>query len=213
MSFERDSEARRLEPVRPATPLARKLVRYIVGFGVGVGVGMAPYLGLLNVPLFRPLLSLIPDSIQNTVIPLSAALMGTVAVVVQWYAGEQVSRRWLRKLFARTLITAVLTFILLTIIHGLVVVTLPIGNDQSLSFVVGFRRPIKPPCTAEVSDERCVKLVTTDPAEIAGFWGDSQVRLARLSLIFSYLLFTGSFGTLVGLVILKEGVQRRVRGV
>jgi hypothetical protein len=90
--------------IQPATPLARKFVRYLVGFGVGVGVGLAPYLGIVKVPLFRSLLSLIPDSIQDTVIPLSAALMGTLAVAIQWYAGESVTRQALRKMFTRTLI-------------------------------------------------------------------------------------------------------------
>src|SRR2546423_14676681 len=112
MSLEYDTEGEQPKAIRPPTPLARKLVRYIVGFGVGTSIGLAPYLGFVNVRLFRPLLSLIPDTIQDTVIPLSAALMGTVAVVIQWYSGEQVSRLWLHKQFARTLITAILTFIL-----------------------------------------------------------------------------------------------------
>jgi hypothetical protein len=196
-------------PIRPATPLGRKLVRYIVGFGVGIGVGLAPYLGLLDVRWFKPLLSLIPASIQNTVIPLSAALMGTVAVVVQWYGGEHLSRKWLRKLFVRTLFTAVSTFILLTVVHELVVRDLSMGNGRTLSMVVGFVRPNRPPCTEEVSDRECLMLVTLDPAKVEAFWGERQVRLARLSLIFSYLLFTGSFGTLVGLIVLKEGMGSR----
>jgi len=199
----------KFSPIRPPTPLGRKLVRYVLGFGVGIAVGLAPYLGLLDVPLFKPLLSLIPDSVRDQVIPLSAALMGAVAVVVQWYAGERLARRWLRRLFARTLGAAVLSFILLTIIHSLVVVTLPIGRHESASYVVGFTRPVKPLCTAEISNAECIKLVTTDPAEIASFWGDRQVQLARLSLIFSYLLFTGSFGTLIGLIILREGQENR----
>lgn len=196
-------------PIRPATPLGRKLVRYILGFGVGIGVGLAPYLGLLEVRFFKPLLSLIPSSIQDTVIPLSAALMGTLAVVIQWYGGESISRKWLRKMFARTLAIAVLTFILLTVLHELVVVELSMGNGKTVSLVVGFRRPHDPPCPKEVSDRECLKLVTLDPAEIEAFWGEGQVRLARLSLIFSYLLFTGSFGMLIGLIILKEGLQNR----
>lgn len=199
----------KFSPIRPPTPLGRKLVRYVLGFGVGIAVGLAPYLGLLDMPLFKPLLSLIPDSVRDQVIPLSAALMGAVAVVVQWYAGERLTRKWLRKLFARTLGAAVLSFILLTIIHGLVVVTLPIGKHGSESFIVGFTRPERHPCTAEISDAECVKLVTFDPAEIASFWGDRQVQLARLSLVFSYLLFTGSFGTLIGLIILREGQENR----
>lgn len=203
-----DSDNQQTPSIRPANALSKKLVRYILGFGVGIGTGLAPYLGILNVPLFKPLLSLIPNSIQNTVIPLSAALMGLVAVVVQWYAGERVTKKWMRKMFALTLITAATTFIILTVVHTLVVVTLPIEDNNSLSFIVGFTRPVRPPCTEDVSDEQCIMLLSANPARIASFWGNQQVRLARLALIFSYLFFTGSFGVMVGLIILKEAMQK-----
>lgn len=198
--------ARAPKAIQPPTPLSRKLVRYVVGFGVGIGVGLAPYLGLIDVPPFKSLLTMIPGSIQDAAIPLSAALMGAVAVVVQWYGGERVSRAWLRTMFARTLVAAALSFILLTVVYNRVVVTIPMG-DGAVSFVVGFVRPDKPPCPKEVSDAQCIKMVTLDPAEIAAFWGDRQIRLAKLSLTFSYLLFTGSFGALVGLVVLREALK------
>lgn len=200
-------------PIRPATALGRKLVRYIVGFGVGVGVGLAPYLGLLEVPLFKSLLSLFPKAMRNEIVPLSAALMGTLAVVVQWYGSERVSRKWMRKMFGRSLLTVVLTFILFTVIHELVVRDLSMGNGNTSSFVVGFRRPYKPPCPEGVSDSECILLVSTNPAAIESFWGEREVRSARLCLKFTYLLFTGSFGALVGLIILKESLQDRARGL
>jgi len=197
-------------PIQPATPLARKFVRYLVGFGVGVGIGLAPYLGVVKVPLFRSLLSLIPDSIQDTVIPLSAALMGTLAVAIQWYAGETVTREALRKLFNRTFIVAVATFVFLTVIHTFVVVTIPRTNDDAISVIVGFTRPANDKCPPDVSHAVCVKRVTTDPAEIESLWGDRRIKVARLSLMFAYFLFTGAFGTLVGLVVLREAKKRTV---
>lgn len=194
----------------PPTPLAQKLVRYILGFGVGVGIGLAPYLGLLNLPLFKPLLALIPESIQNTVIPLSSALMGTVAVVIEYYGGEHISRAALRRLFKKTLITAAVTFIILIFIHTAVVVTIPIlGGKEWVSFVVGFTRPIKSPCLADVSDAACVKLLTFDTSEIESFWGDRQIRFAKGLLILSYLAFTGSFGAIIGLTLMRDKVKRR----
>lgn len=197
---------------RSVPPLARRFVRYIVGFGVGVGVGLAPYLGLLRIPLFAPLLDLIPDSIQNTLIPLSAALMGLLAVVVQWYAGEHITRRWLRRLFARTLLAVTLAFVVLLIIHTTTVVKVPIeGGNDSASFVVGFSRPYRPPCTQDVSDAECIKKITLDTSAIESYWGDRQVRLARLSLMLSYLLFTSSFGALIGVILLREVVASRGR--
>ena len=199
-----ENEIKPSPAIQPVTSLSRKFVRYILGFGVGVGVGLAPYLGLLNVPLFKPLLTLIPGSIRDVVLPLSAALMGTVAIVVQWYGGERLTRAGLRKAFARTLIALVLTFVALTVVHILVVVTLPIEEGESIAFVVGFTRPNRPPCTAEVSDAACIEAITSNPSAIESFWGDRQIRLAKLALIFSYLLFTSSFGALVGLIILKD---------
>jgi len=197
----------RLRPSSPQLPtsLARRLVRYVLGFGVGVSVGLAPYLGLFRVPFFVPLLNLIPESIQNTAIPLSAALMGTVAVVVQWFARDRMSRVLLRKSFKRTLFIIGMSFIVLLILHTMVVVSVPIlGGQDSVSFIVGFTRPQKPPCPAEVSDSDCIKRITLDPSAIESFWGDRAVRLATLSLILAYLAFTGSFGSLIGLVLLKE---------
>lgn len=208
-----DQVGARRESPRPPTPLARRLVRYILGFGVGVGVGLAPYLGLLKIPLFAPLLDLIPESIQNTLIPLSAALMGIVAVAAQWYGGEAITRKWLRRLFARALTLAGLSFVLLLAVHTLLVVRVPIlGGDDTVSFVVGFVRPSKPPCTEGVSDAECIKKITLDPAAVESFWGDRQVRLARLSLMISYLLFTGTFGALIGLILLREIVIDKSRG-
>ena len=86
----------------------------------------------------------------------------------------------------------------------MVVVTLPIEEGESLSFLAGFSRPNRPPCTEEVSDAACIKLISSNPANIESFWGDRQIRVAKIALIFSCLLFTGSFGALVGLVVLRS---------
>src|SRR5215475_12041913 len=73
------------EAPKPKLPrLASDWVRYLLGFTVSIGVGLAPYLGLVGVPLFTPLLSLIPHSLQSIAIPISIASMGIIAVVVQW---------------------------------------------------------------------------------------------------------------------------------
>lgn len=181
----------------------------MIGFGVSVAVGLAPYLGRLEIPLFTPLLKLIPEAIQNLIIPVSAALMGIVAVVTQFYAGERLSRVRLRKLFLRTIIFACVTCLLLIVVHTLVVVKVPIlGGKESATFLVGFVRPNEPPCTAEVSDAECIKYLTLDESAIASFWGDKQVRIAKLSLIVPYLLFLSSFGILVALLLLRDEVKK-----
>lgn len=205
------AEEGRGRPLRPATPLSRKLVRYIVGFGAGVGVGLAPYLGLLDMPPFVSLLTLIPGPLKDTVIPLSAAMMGTIAVVVQWYGGERLTRKRLGKMFAWTLATAAAALVLLAVVRSSVVVEVPVARGGTARFVVGFTRPQKKkPCVNEAtgeefSDAECIKHLTFNPAKIRSHWGDGRIRTASLALTFAYLLCTGSFGALVGLVVLKEG--------
>jgi hypothetical protein len=194
----------------PPTRLSRTWVRYLLGFTVGVGVGLAPYLGILKVPLFAPLLGLIPDSLQDTLIPLSASLMGVIAVVVQWYGGERLSRRWLSKTFVKTLFVTGAAFLLLTVLQTTVVVRVPIlGGDDAVSFLVGFVRPVKPPCTEEISDAECIKHISLSTSAVESFWGDGQIRLARISLMLSYMLFTGSFGALIGLIILRDRLAEK----
>ena len=197
---------------KPPTPMAAKLVRYILGFSVSVAVGLAPYLGRLNVPLFSPMLDLLHPSIQDRAIPLSAALMGLVAVVVQWQAAESVSKSKLTRWFWRTVLVSVVSLVLLLIVNTLVIVRVPfLGGGETASFIVGFSRPNRPPCPAELSDAECIKHLSFNPTLIESFWGDRQVRLARLSLILVYLVFMSSFGALVGLLLLKRPRKAKVQ--
>ena len=190
---------------KPPTKISNDFVRYLVGFGVGVAIGLAPYLGVLDIPLFTPLLSLIPVTLQDTVIPLSAAIMGVVAVVIEWYGRERITHAWLSKMFNRTLIIALIVFLVLVSIHTLFVVRIPIDSaSDAVSFVVGLERPLREPCTELISDAECIKLLTFDPSLISSFWGDRSIRLASLVLMLTYLVFTSTFGALVGLVLLRN---------
>jgi len=83
--------------------ITTRWTRLVLGFGVSVAIGLAPYLGLVKVPLFAPLLSLIPVSIQNVALPLSAASMGVVAVFIQWYGFQRYSKHWLNTSFRRVM--------------------------------------------------------------------------------------------------------------
>lgn len=193
------------QPKSQLPPLASRLIRYILGFTVSVGIGLAPYLGRLDVPFFTPLLALIPKTIQNIAIPLSSALMGIVAVVIQWYGFNRVTQNWSHKIFKRTLIITLTTLLFLIIIHPFIVVTLQVGPEgKDVSYIVGFTRPDKSPCNGGISAAKCVENLTLSPPLIESHWGDQQIAIATLSLLLPYLGFMSSFGMLIGCLLLEE---------
>lgn len=196
--------------IPPPPRRIRRLVGYLLGFGVSVGVGLSPYLGESKVPGFTPLLTLIPPTIRDTAIPLSAALMGIVAVVIQWHAADQVTRAWLHETFKRALLLVLASFLVLTIVHILVVVRIddPAGGPPD-TFVIGFLKPNEDCCPPKTSDIDCVYKATLDQAKVESCWGPKNVRVAKLALILSYLLFMSSFGLIVGLLLIKDETQLR----
>ncbi len=202
---------RAAEPALPQPPrLASKFVRYLLAFGVSVAVGLAPYLGRVNVPLFSPLLKLIPTSIQDTAIPLSSALMGIVAVLVQWYGSDRLTKRVLDKLFGMVIGFTLIAFLILFVVHTEVVVKVPIrGGKDFVTFLVGFSYYQKAPCE-QMGRAQCIKdALGFDDSKIASYWGDDSINNAKLALIFSYLIFTSGFGSLVGLLVVRDEANKR----
>lgn len=202
----------------PPTALGRKLVRYVVGFGVGVAVGMAPFLGLMDVPLFAPLLSMFPQSVQGTAIPLSAFLMGLVAVGIQFASGERVSRRWLRWAFPVTFLVIVAGVVVLLSLYTENVLTAPNvaaadGRTIDVRLVVGGPRPVPPPpgceCPPSQGEVACIQEIGFENA--AACWGRRQVAQAEQALTLAYLFLTGGFGALIGLLLLQEESRRKGR--
>jgi len=80
------------EGSQQAPAAVRKWVTYVVAFSVSVAIGLAPLLGKLRVPLFSPMLDMIPTYFQDSLITLTSALMGLVAVVVQWFSETGLSQ-------------------------------------------------------------------------------------------------------------------------
>jgi hypothetical protein len=178
---------------KPKLPrLASDWIRYLLGFTVSVGVGLAPYLGLVGVPLFTPLLSLIP---------LSIAAMGIIAVLVQWRRRTPAKPIEFRLAVTLALVTLVL-FISLEIL-AVAHVEVP-AVDQTVSFAVGFSTPQRPPCEGLSRDACIAQRLGFDEAVIDGYFGDTQTRLTKLALILAYIGFMSSFGWMVGLLLLRE---------
>ena len=187
---------------QPPTPLIRDWIRLILGFGIGVAIGLAPYLGKVRVPGFEALLTLVPDSLQPVTIPTSAALMGIVAVWVQWTATENPTRTWIRKRFRVALQLTIVGLILLFVAQTFVVIRIPIESEGRIgSYLIGFSRLPTSPCPPNMPDAQCLERITLDDAAIATVWGDNQLRLAGLLLLGSYFVTTASFGMLIGLLL------------
>src|SRR5690242_19693066 len=131
--------------------------------------GWHPYLGAVNVPGFRALLTLFPVSIRDTMIPLSAALMGIIAVAVQWYGSDKTDRKWLARSFRWTLLFALVSLVTLVGAHALTVVRVTLdGGKEAVSFVVGVNeRRLSCGCSPQMSDADCIKNVSLDEAAIA----------------------------------------------
>jgi hypothetical protein len=203
----------------PPTPLARRYVRYVLGFGVGVAVGLAPFLDRLDVPLFVPLLSVFPDSLRSTAVPLSSFVMGLVAVGIQFAAGERVPRRRIRRWFAIAFVAILAGLVVVAVLYTELVRVIPgvaeVEGERALNvpIVVGFSRP-EPPlagcgCEQRQDDVECIREIGF--ANVDKCWG-RKVRRSELVLTLSYLFVTGSFGALIGLLLLQEGAPEKGRG-
>jgi hypothetical protein len=192
-------------PNKPAAPppLAAQWVRLVVAFGVSVAVGLAPYLGRLNVPLFTPMLSLIPETVQPVAIPLSAASMGIVAVLVQWYGSQHTQQSWLQAMFTRSVAICVLCLIALTAIEFIAVVRVEVpATGSAVSFAVGPSAPNTPPCVG-LGRADCIRhQLSLDPARVEAYFGEREAAFTKLTLVLIYVLFMSMFGVLVGLVLL-----------
>lgn len=198
---------------KPPTPLARRFVRYLVGFGVGVALGLAPFLGTVGVPGFEPLADLLPLTLQGRVAALSPLVMGALAVTVQFSSGRRHGVRRLRRRFAVALGVLAAGFLLLVVLQSFFVREVDIrGGERTVRYAVGGTpRPETCECPPRLSDRECIAQLSLDPARVETCWGTGPTRLSELALTLGYLLVIGSFGALIGLLLLQEEERRRKR--
>lgn len=201
---------REKNPTAP-TPLARRLVRYVVGFGIGVGLGMAPFLG--RIPGMEALLQLFPVNMHRTLIPLSIFLMGIIAVAVQFYSGETMSRLALRRRFSLALYSLLTGLVLFMVLHATFVERVEFKDEgkklASTPVIIGLSRVQGCECPPKDSDVACLAKLTLEPAAVESCWGSRPIRLIRLALSMAYLMLTGGFAALVGLLLLQEESRRQ----
>jgi hypothetical protein len=184
-----------------APPVTRRWLRALLGLGVSVPIAMAPLLGKLSIPLFPALLGMIPESIQTTVIPASAAAMGLVAISVEFRSLQSESKEQLIAKSRRSLFLAALSLMLFCVIYTLAVTRVDLlGGSDSLYFITGFKAPNAPPCVGKSAAE-CITLLTTRQSAIDSYFGDKQIRLASLALEVLYISFFACFGNVVGILV------------
>jgi hypothetical protein len=177
----------------------------VVSLFVSVGVGLAPVLGTVGVPLFTPLLTLIPLQIRSEAITLSTAAMGLIAITIQWSSHRAPGKRILEKRFRVVLATTLVTFIILFLVSNFLVVPVHyLTGQKKVSFLKGFSRPIPDPC-AGLSDEACIQQkLTFNIADVDGYWGDGQIALSRCAFLLAYVGLLAQFGVLIGYLVLLE---------
>jgi hypothetical protein len=191
--------------VRAPTTLSRRFVRYVLGFGVGVSIGLAPYLGKIGVPGFSSLLELYPIELKRELIPLSAFLLGIVAVTVQFYSAKTASGALLRRHFRTMLFTLIAGFLISVALYQQFVIAVPIEEGHHITVVIGW--PRSPHCGCGTLDDLdCVRHLSVDPGAISGCW--NNVHLVEFALVISYLFLLGGFGALVGLLLLSEESEK-----
>jgi len=176
--------------------LAEHWVQLILGFGVSVAVGLAPYLGKF-IPLFTPMLSILPEAVQPIAIPLSAAAMGIVAVLVQWQFTHTLLPGGQKNWFRRVLLTCVASLLVLAAVETIAVVRVDVpAVNRSVSFAVGPFRPNTPPC-AGLSRADCIKHeLSLDEASIDSYFGEGWVNVTKFFLVVVYTIFMSTFGAL-----------------
>lgn len=178
--------------IQAPTSLARRFVRYAVGFGAGVGVGL--------LPLQRELLVLFPAELQRPLVPLAAFTMGVVALTVQFFFDERIARRTLRRRFLACLmvLALALTFLLYLYVDRIQRVEIP-SRDTTIHVLLGPERLATCGCPEGMNDLDCLKNVSLDGMHTC--WDTTGTRYA---FILTYLLLMSAFGALIGLLLTRE---------
>jgi len=203
MAPTRDTEA--------PTVLVGRFVRYVSGFMVGVGVGLAPFLGKVRVRGFTALLEIMPFQLQALLIPLSAFLMGLLAVAVQFYAGEKWKPEVLRQRFRFVFISILAGFVVLVIIYPFFVKRVRLFTGEDVAVVVTSERLSTCKCPADSPDQLCIQLLSLDTDALATCWGGPSLVWRELALEIPYLILTSGVGALIGLLLLQEEIKKQRR--
>jgi len=199
--------------IPPPTPLAKRFVRYVLGFFVGVVIGIAPFLGSVNVPGFRALLSVMPFQITSDLIPLSSFLMGIIVVAVQFffYAAEGTSPVARKKRFQLALFVMIVGFVLFVILRDEFTVSVPRGGSRVTVLISSSPMENCDCKNPQGSPANCIRRLAFAEEAIERCWGHEPLTRRSQLLKLSYLILTGGVGVLIGLLLLEDEARRQTK--
>jgi hypothetical protein len=186
-------------PVRLPTDLSRRLVSALLGFGVAVAVSTGVFLGATRIPGFEPLIAVFPQEHQSFLLPISSILIGLVALAVQFYAGEAIARKSLRKSFGVILLIVLAGTLALLFLYVRFVKKVPNNLTDLEVVVIGWSR--LPTCQCPPSDVECIGGLASD---LGSCWSEGSIAGVKLSLFLSYLIAVEGFAILAGLLVLQR---------
>lgn len=183
---------------------ATKWSKALLALMVTIPIGLAPFLGKVGVPGFSALLSLFPESLQNSALTIATMAMGLVAVSVQFFSEEGISAARMRRWFVTLLILLFLFLISIAYFHNQYVVTIYTGNDaRPVSYLVSSTRTPHCPCSVEDSDASCIENIGLQPSRIPLCWADRDIRNSSFILLLNYVFLMAGTGGLIGLLVLR----------
>jgi hypothetical protein len=190
--------------------LSAHWVQLVLSFSVTVVVGLVPYLGNF-VPMFTPILDIVPEAIQPIAIPLSAAAMGIVAVFIEWRGMHTVRPNERGLWFRRISLLCAIALLAFACIETIAVVRIDVpAVNRTVSFAVGPFHPRVAPCV-DLARADCIKhQLSLDEARIDSYFGEGWVDVTKFGLVLVYTVFMSSFGGL-GVMLVQEMKLRLTR--
>jgi len=206
-----------VKPRLPKTTSTTSRYRnYLLSFGVSLAVGLAPLLGKVHVPGFTAILDVFPLNLSSTLIPFVAFLMSLPAVAVQFFAKDAIARERLDHWFILNFTFIVPLVIALYIVYTLTVTQINFEGDKGVvAYVTGSTMLTTCPCATHrppLAIASCIgNAITFNPAQVSDCYPPAEINSRKAILSTLYMMLMLSFGTLIGLLVLKEEQRRKRR--
>jgi hypothetical protein len=193
-----------------------KYRNHILSFGVTLAAGMAPLLGKVHVPFFTAILDVFPLNLSSTLIPFVAFIMTLPAVAVQFFAKDAIAPERLDGWFRWNLAFIAPLTMALYVAYTLTVTQINFeGQKGVVAYVTGSNMLPTCPCATHrppLAIASCIgNAITFDPAQVSDCYPPAEINSRKAILSTLYMMLMLSFGTLIGLLVLKEEQRRKRR--